>query len=210
MNTVTNVAKCLMFMAIAFFFSVAGYSLLTGVQAIKATQTKINEVLDNSNTALLEINKPKTGVIAQTYEVLHDARLTLDNANKAAIDERLFLEKQQPLEIEKLNAILTTTNYSINKLSSNTSTVLHTVNDDALTLNETMNKATITLQSANELINNKNIPITLANIQATTASTAAITQDTQQAWHKYLHPSWPQKLWNGVTGAGISIAKFFW
>ncbi len=210
MNTVTSIAKSLMFAAIALFFGALTYGVYVGANAAKVTQAKLNTVLDNSNTALTELNRPKTGVIAQTYSTIHDLRLTLDNTNKAAIDERLFLEKTQPLEVEKLNAILDSTNSLVNATSNSigviaihTDTVLHSVHS-------TLDETTSTLHSANALIGDKSIPKTLDNMQQTTASTAAMAKDTQTAWHKFLHPSWPQKIWNGVTGATISIAKFFW
>lgn len=216
-NTFTNVFKCLMFAAIAFFFTIGGYAIYVGINAAKVTQTKINTALDSVNVAVVELNKSKTGVIAQLYGTIHDARLTLDNTNKAAIDERLFLEKQQPLEMEKLNAILdqtnsvlTTANSSINLLSINSNAVLHSVDKDIATANGTLAEATVTIHSANALVSDQNIPKTLDNIQQTTASTAAMVKDTQTAWHKFLHPSWMQKLYSGVTGAGVSIAKFFW
>lgn len=223
MNTVTNIAKSLMFAAIALFFGALTYGVFVGINAAKSTQAKVNTTLDslntvatNANVALVEINKPKTGVIAQTYDVVRDTRLTLDNANKAAIDERLFLEKTQPEEMGKLNAILDSTNgllhatsNSIGVISVHTDTVLHSVNQDAIALHSTLDEATGTLHSANALVADKSIPATLQNIQQTTESTAAMVKDTQTAWHKFLHPSWPQRIWNGVTGAGISIAKFF-
>lgn len=217
MNTLTSIVKSLMFAAIALFFGALTYGTYVGINAVKITQTKLNTLLDNSNAALVEINKPKTGIIAQTYDVVRDTRLTLDNANKAAIDERLFLEKQQPLEMEKLNAVvdstnmlLVSTNDSVGAISVHTDTVLNSVNQDAIALHSTLDEATGTLHSANTLVADKSIPKTLDNIQQTTAATAAMAKDTQTAWHKFLHPTILQKVWNGVTGAGISIAKFFW
>jgi hypothetical protein len=222
-NTVTFIIKWLMFAAIAFFFSCAGVAIIVGIHAAHNETAKLNAILDSVNASLTELNRPKTGVIAQVYAVTLNARLALDNANKAAIDERLFLEKQQPLEMEKLNGILDQTNRvllsvntSVSGIGLHTDTTLDSLNQTIVQSRQMLDESTQTLRSANKVIADPNIPATINNLNQTTASlhdtvqhSDAIVQDTQQWWHSFLHPSWGKRIWNGVTNTGETVAKFF-
>jgi ABC-type transporter Mla subunit MlaD len=212
-----------MFAAISFFFSAAGIAIIFCIKAAHTETAKVNAVLDNANATLTELNRPKFGVIAQVYAVTLNARLALDNANKAAIDERLFLEKQQPLEMDKLNAILDQTNrvlVSVNTTVSgigvHTDTTLDSLNQTIVQTRPVFVQFATTLQSTNKVISDPNIPATINNLKQTTASlnqtvqdSDAIVKDTQQWWHSFLHPSWGKRIWNAVTNTGETVAKFF-
>ncbi len=59
------------------------------------------------------------------------------------------------------------------------------------------------------LANNKDLKGSLAHLNTTTDAVSAMATDTAQAWHNTLHPKWPRRIWNGIAGVGISVAKFF-
>lgn len=56
---------------------------------------------------------------------------------------------------------------------------------------------------------NDDLKKSLANLNTTTGAVSGMATDTAQYWHDFLHPKWPKRVWNGVTGIGIAAAKFF-
>lgn len=223
MNTVTTVLKWLMFVAISSFFGVATFALIVGIKGSKETQLKINAALDGVNATLAQVNKPKSGELAEVQDVTRNLRLTVDNLNKAAIDERFYLEKQQPIEVQKFNAILDTTNTQLNTLGSRAAVVVDSLNSAVTQSTKVLDQSAQTLRAANKVISNPDIPATIANVKGATANletttaslhktvedSDAIVVDTKNWWHSYLYPKWPKRVLHIVTNAGESVAKFF-
>lgn len=212
-----NVAVCLFFIAATFF------AVFLSI-VIKEETVKINTVVGNINDTLYELNRPKIGVISQIYHVTLDARLTLDNANKAAIDERLYLEKQQPIEMEKINGLLDRSSETLSSLQDSIAGIASRSDTVADNLNQTVEQSrkmlvqsTAAVSSAQKVISNPAIPEMFNNLNKTILSlhdtvnhSDAIVIDTQEWWHKFLHPSLGHKIWNLVTHTSETVAKFFW
>lgn len=58
-----------------------------------------------------------------------------------------------------------------------------------------------------DIILDPDIKAALANVKETTGSVSGMADDTAHYWHGLLHPSWPKRIWNAVTGFGIDAAK---
>lgn len=59
------------------------------------------------------------------------------------------------------------------------------------------------------LATNGDLTASLANLNETTKGLSGMVDDTAAYWHRILHPSWPRRIWNGVTGVGIDAARVF-
>ncbi len=59
------------------------------------------------------------------------------------------------------------------------------------------------------LADNKDLKGSLAHLNTTTDAVSEMATDTALAWHNTLHPKWPRRIWNGIAGVGISVARFF-
>lgn len=231
MDTVTTVCKWLMFIAISFFFTALGVDVFVSMQRNEILRQQAAVVLAdahtfmfnastttyNANIALTELNKPKIGVIAQLYETIRGVRLATDNLNKAAIDERLFLEKQQPEAMAKFNTILDNTAKATDTLNKKIDDVGTKSATTIESLNSSVQKADTAIESLNKVVSNPDIPATISNIKGITADGKETTgyikveaKDTADWWHSFLHPTLAQRIYNGVKNVGISVAKFIW
>ncbi len=76
-------------------------------------------------------------------------------------------------------------------------------------LGATIDSANGAAESVTALAANGDLKASLAHLNTTTDAVSAMATDTAQAWHNTLHPKWPRRVWNGIAGVGISVAKFF-
>lgn len=76
------------------------------------------------------------------------------------------------------------------------------LNDDALQLK-------ITTQSLNTLISDPSIPPMLASFRQSADNVSQTTGDVKIVVHKWLHPTWVQRLLSGVQTIGIDLGKVF-
>ena len=155
----------------------------------------------------------------ETLKLTHDARLTLDNVNKAAIDERMYFEREVPAAMGRVNAALDgvredeaglrETESAATMVLDQTTTQLH-----LLTPIET--RAVSTLSDMDALIANPHWAQTLTNLDATTAASASTAQhldgtagDVQTAVHGYLHPGWKTRAVNWASQAAHTLGGWF-
>lgn len=153
-------------------------------------------------------------ILKQTYKITTDTRVTLDNLNKAAIDERFYFEKTVPGLSTDVSNLLQTTNSTVaglqlstNAVSAQTirtlgtvSTLLDTTNTTIAGLQPTESAATdslfklqTTLSTVNGLLADPNIKTTMFNIAAMTDSGNRMLSTADKvetkATHNYLYPS---------------------
>ena len=88
------------------------------VEAI-GTMDAATGTLDVARSAIAEVDA-KNGVLKQSYAAVHDLRLTLDNINKGAIDERQYMETTLPGITAQVQANLASSNDLLVKASDAT------------------------------------------------------------------------------------------
>ena len=176
--------------------------------------------------AMVTVNAPKKGTIALLNDDLKNLRLTLDNANKAAIDERIFLEQTQPIEVANLNRILSSANTLLRtsnrneQLLSDQASVAIQAGTDAVknlepledhlsaastSLDTSIQSINLSVKDIDTLVTNPANIQTLNNVQSGTAALAATAKDGQQWVHSALHPGWAHKVW----GVVLDVAHVF-
>lgn len=187
---------------------------------------EVHSLAPGVSKAINQVTAPKSGTIALLNDNLRNLRLTIDNANKAAIDERLFLETTQPAEVAKVNGILDSANSLIKgsmrdeaQLTQRASLTLDAGTDavkgllpletqlrkDSETLNKSLEGINTSVDGINALVNNPANVKTLNNVQEGTAAMAGAAKDGQQWLHSALHPGWVRKVW-GIT---LDVAHVF-
>lgn len=99
----------LQFLKCAALASFACLCLLAAVTIwqLRAVPAKVDALLDSTQKTVLLSNK-----------AMNDARLTLDNVNKGAIDERLYFEKTLPQTVTRVNTILESANQTVLSLKN--------------------------------------------------------------------------------------------
>lgn len=71
-------------------------------------------------------------------------------------------------------------------------------------------KLGMAIDGINALATNSDLTGSLKQTNVALGAVAGMATDTEQYWHATLHPKWPKRIWNAVTGVGINVAKFFW
>ena len=145
-------------------------------------------------------------------KLINDARLTLDNANKAAIDERMYFEQEMPGLMAQVNATLDQAHGTLAAYQTTGESLTAAANG----LLPVETNAALTLKDADSVIANPRIPKLLTHADDATAATAATMQhlsatsgDVQVAVHNYLHPSWAARLTGFFTTAAHAAVNWF-
>lgn len=145
-------------------------------------------------------------------KVIKDTRLTLDNANKAAIDERMYFEQDVP-------GLMAGVQKAVDQSTQTLAAYQQT--GEALTaaterLQPVETNAAQTLATANTLLADPHWQATLAGLDATAASTADTAKhldgtaaDVQSAVHGYLHPGWKVRVTNWLSQAAHTLGGWF-
>lgn len=142
-------------------------------------------------------------ILTQTYKITSDTRLTLDNVNKAAIDERFYFEKQVPLVTADVRNLIQTSDATIaglQTISPRVGTLLDTANQTVAGIQPTEKSATDALVGLHTSLDLFNTTLSDPNIKTTMFNVAGITQSANhmlltadqvetKATHSYLHPS---------------------
>jgi hypothetical protein len=105
MDQAIKVAKLVAFSSLAILCLVAAAAIFS----LRELPVKVASLLDTTQKTVLLTNK-----------AVNDARLTMDNVNKGAIDERRWLEEGLPQTTRRVNAILDNANGAIVSLKSTT------------------------------------------------------------------------------------------
>lgn len=215
MTKILDIAKLLMFVAIAAFFGVSTYQALHIGDVFAPTLTKLNNNLDELHRVTLE------------------AGLTAMEARKASAMELKVLP-QLTNAIQGTVAQSTATLVAVQQLAAQGSDTIVSVGNQSNALLKTANQTIADLQpvehgatgtmlalqdsanTLNKVLANPAIPDTIANLDTTAfqlglASTniASTTGDVQKAVHAYLYPTWLQKLIHALTNGAVEAAKFF-
>lgn len=216
--------KALALAAFVFLAVIVGISVWSNHKRTNILLDSLNQNSIELNKTLVEVNKPKDGLI-------YRLRVTLDNINKGALDERLFLEQTQPLEVIKLNEsldnfnkLIASSGVSVSAIGTTVSSIGTNVNNNLSSLNIAINdlhpllvESKKTISNADSLIANKDVPVIIANLKDSTANlktsstnVTAMIADTKDYWHKLLHPTWAQKIYSVVTNVGIKVGLALW
>jgi hypothetical protein len=137
-------------------------------------------------------------------KVIHDTRLTLDNANKAAIDERIYFEQEVP-------GLMARVNLTVDQISSTLATYQKT--GEALTaatqgLQPVEDNAALDLAQFDNLLSDPDIKAAAKNIASSTGHADAILADAQVEADKIAHP--PKKklgFWASVYAGAQVVHK---
>lgn len=180
---------------------------------IDKTVGTVNTTVSSLNQTLTAINQPKYGVVAMLNDDLRNLRLTLDNANKAAIEERFFLEKTQPEEVAKLNTVINSSNELIQSTTKNEKVLTDAALGAVQTTNVAVtalipvenNLAKVTLD-LDTLVNDPSNKQTIKNVQTGTAALAATAHEGEEWFHGILHPTWPSRIKSWTIDA-LTILK---
>lgn len=186
MNKAIKVGILLVLAAIAFFFFCLGSVTL-----------RFSTIPDNVNATLTRTQTELTLMGKAT----NDLRLTLDNVNKGAIDERLYFEQTLPDVTKKSQEILADADRLLVSARS--------TSDDA---RDTIAASTKTITDLDTRVTDPAIQQSLTNIEETTAhsavvadNVAATTGDIRDKVHSYTNPppkKWYQKIWNPIKFTG--------
>jgi hypothetical protein len=175
--------------------------------ALSIAQHSVNVARDLDDT-VKDVHKS----VVLVPKVLNDTRLTLDNANKAAIDERMYFEQEVPGLMARVNLVVD---------QSRGTLAAYQQTGEALTaaaqgLQPVEDNAALSLAQLDNVLADPDIKAMLANT-ATASGTVADTAkhldgtaaDVQQAVHGYLHPSWKVKLVNWLGTAAHTLGGWF-
>lgn len=196
MNTknALEIAKVSSLLAFVFLCVSLGITSLRLGTTIK----KANGTLDQASSTLLTIHK-----------LTNDARLTLDNVNRAAIDERFYFEKEMPGIVGNVQNVLNDThrllvsandatqslNASQVKVTQASVAVLDTTRETIGHVDLVLGQADVDLanlevaeKDLDKVINSPDIVGTLHNINETTASGSRTMSDIETEVHKITHP----------------------
>jgi len=148
----------------------------------------------------------------QVREIVHDFRLTLDNANKAAVDERIYFEQEVPGLMARVNMVVDQAGETL---------AAYQKTGEALTvaaagLQPVEDNAALAIAQIDNLVADPNIKATLANIAATSAATADSAKHVDgtlalvhEEADKIVHP--PKKklgFWGSIYAGAQIIHKF--
>jgi hypothetical protein len=100
----------------------------------------IHLLIANSTPASGKINQLLDGgldIEEQSRQAIRDGRVTIDDANKAAIDERVLLEKQTPLLMSDIHGVLLASQASVAGLQPVEASVRESLSGVTPMLNET-------------------------------------------------------------------------
>lgn len=159
MDTAIKIAKLVAFSSLAFLCLVASMA----IYGLRSLPVKVADVLDTTQKTVLLTNK-----------AVNDARLTLDNVNKGAIDERRWLEEELPLNAQRVNVILDDADSAI--LSVKSATDRLSLSSDTL-----ITHATTVVDTANVAIakTEDNLQPVLVNAAAAEKSVDALVSDPE-------------------------------
>jgi hypothetical protein len=199
---------------VAIMVGAAVFVLLLQVStAVKRTDDTLNGTFSNLNGAIAQVQK--TAILSG--KLINDARLSTDNLNKAAIDERFYFEHQLPGLMGQAHSILANVQVAtadLHPLLTETTARTHDLAAIEAGAMQLVAHADVTVQDPN-------IAASLVNIEASTAQLAvasresaaamgsvrAMAADGQEEVHKLTHPKaldevadWTLKVVHAIGG----------
>jgi hypothetical protein len=154
------------------------------MRRLNGTIAHLDETSAGLSTAVKELNAP---CVPGPCGTLADVNRTLGAIRLASGQVTAFSEREQT-QLDQMNeqetAVAQLTEADLSKLGG-------------------------AIDSITALADDKELKGSLTHLNTTTGALAGMATDTQQFWHDTLHPKWPKRVWNAITGVGISAAKFF-
>jgi hypothetical protein len=213
MQRTLNILKASLFAAGTLLALFGCLLLFQASSAIQHADANLKAVTGQANDLLGQMQK----TVLMSQKLMNDGRLTLDNVNKGAIDERMYFERDMPKMMAQAHAVLanvTTATADLHPLLAEVTARTH-----ALEPIET--NAAGLLADASRTVADPHIAASLVNIDAATASLAvtssesaatmgsvkAIAADGQAEVHSMLHPkplvsiaNWTLKVVHAMGG----------
>lgn len=109
----------------------------------------------------------------------------------------------------QVEAALTHENKQLDNLNLQEKGIADNTTTDLTKLGAAIDSVSAAATAVGVLGANADLAESLKNMKTTTGAVAGMATDTQQYWHGLLHPTWPKKVWNGITGVGIDVGRFF-
>jgi hypothetical protein len=190
---------------------------------VNKTLTKFDAALaavDNTRKSVDDLLVQATTLIIDADDAATKESKVLDNVN-STVTKTLTDVDNSVLAITKSQTDITL--HTVQSVDAATDAIkgLQKVTDSTSGL---LASATGTVDDLRKQVDNPAIPQTFTNVAALTKQSVELakqstdtmqhlsgtTGEVQQAVHSYLHPTWPQRIWNILTNTGIEVAKFFW
>lgn len=214
------------------FVALTGLCISLGILTYKLSQTleKANALIVQTTQTSKEAGKlmasSKDIVIAEQHYLQKDLPDTMKKINDSLdkLNDVLFSTQETVsglnttiLQVQQdEHALLTQTGIDTHNIALAATTTVNTTNDTVRDIQPLIASTQTSIDSLNKttqdldgLILDPNIKSTLANVTSTTNSVSGMASDTASYWHGLLHPSWPKRIWNAVTGVGLDAAKVF-
>lgn len=165
----------------------------------------------NANRTLNEINRPcggghPCGTLADVAKTLGTIRGATGQLEVAAHheDSRLaVLDAQEAQIFTDTHTLLQRGSIAVDTANA-TLAGLQPVESQLKVEAQSLNTAT---QNLSVLLANPQIPAAIAHANSSLAHIDATVADTQEAVHRWLHPSWPRKVWNGIQAFGVDVGR---
>jgi hypothetical protein len=220
MAAFVSVLKGLAYAAITFLCLIVGITVMEVRQQVKALSATANAAIAveqvQANKAIVSISERANLTLKNLDYLILNAGVTANVARQASVKELAVLDqlnREVTETVANTNKTLTTTNDAVAKLSKDSGLLLTTTNDTVKLMQPTFKASTEALQSFNVLISNPDIPATIDNAKKTTAALTdtvtnadAMVVDAKDVWHKFLHPTWPHRIWSAIVGDGLPLA----
>lgn len=194
--------------------------LLQMSSAVKHADSELSGTFADLNGTIVQLN----GTIAQIREtatlsgkLVNDARISADNLNKAAIDERFYFERQLPVLIDQAHGILA----NVQTATADLHPLLQETTARTAALAPLEQSAAQLVADAGVTVRDPHIAASLGNLEvasaelvvmgregtATGASVQAMAKDGQDEVHRLTHPrplvsiaDWTLKVVHAVGG----------
>lgn len=215
MKRATEIAKLLICLLVAAILVAVLLAVLNLDSVIHELSAKLGAAIDQGRVFVQDaddtVNDAHKSVLL-VPKVINDTRLTLDNANKAAIDERMYFEQEVPGLMARVNVVVD---------QSKETLAAYQKTGEALTaaargLQPVEDNAALSLAQLDNLVADPDVKATLANIAATSAATAdsakhadGIMADVHEEADKIVHP--PKKklgFWGSIYAGAQAVHKF--
>lgn len=152
-------------------------------------------------------------------KLVNDARLSADNVNKAAIDERFYFEKRLPPEMDRADAVLA----NVRQATADLHPLLTEATERTRGLAPIEANAASLIADADRTARDPHIAASLANLEASSAelaaaskdgaaamsSVAAMAKDGQDTVHDMTHPKPLVKIADWALKVSAAVSGFF-
>jgi hypothetical protein len=182
-------------------------ALTLDLSTINATVLNVNKTFTTLNDTIAKINA-KNGTLDTANADLKDLRLSLDNINSAALDERFYFEKTMPGITSRINQLLDSANITLTTTTALENNISDQTTKTAEQFDPLIEQFKSNLTHLDQIETNPDLAKTFKNVDSMTDSGQQILADGAYETHKLTHPD-KKKLtfWGGVWLAIQAIHK---